>query len=474
MSQSSATARKAAYWFLAVCCGALLALGGFRVYEEFGPSKVSVEAVPFGLSSAGSVARGDSPDLNAGISGLPVQTQAELRRAVELSHGGNYQAAIEIFEAIVMIYPDVLKVQWEELNTLFEKDSLSDREEYRLKQFVELLKARYPGGVAMYIESRQAARASNMSLALQLAQVAAEKAPALYDARLWFARLLLKEGRLAQAAAECRTAISLSAGADPRAYEIMAKLYHDQGLLDSCSAVVEYALTQFPVNMELHLLQGYLAEYRGHFDMADKIYQRILALDPTFTRASEAEATLGEKSPPGTGTAVSLTPRDRAQMAVDILSPLVERYPENLPLREALGLSYLKGREFDRARIQFQEILNRDPEYPDIRLRLQEANVTKPAPVSAVDGLAANLNRALDSIKGTYAPSKEHDFTTMLGHYLVRDDARALPCPLWRDAWGILQEVCHREFQAYPCERLAGNLLRRFVQAYLHGGVRFA
>ena len=325
MSQSSATARKAAYWFLAVCCGALLALGGFRVYEEFGPSKVSVEAVPFGLSSAGSVARGDSPDLNAGISGLPVQTQAELRRAVELSHGGNYQAAIEIFEAIVMIYPDVLKVQWEELNTLFEKDSLSDREEYRLKQFVELLKARYPGGVAMYIESRQAARASNMSLALQLAQVAAEKAPALYDARLWFARLLLKEGRLAQAAAECRTAISLSAGADPRAYEIMAKLYHDQGLLDSCSAVVEYALTQFPVNMELHLLQGYLAEYRGHFDMADKIYQRILALDPTFTRASEAEATLGEKSPPGTGTAVSLTPRDRAQMAVDILSPLVER-----------------------------------------------------------------------------------------------------------------------------------------------------
>ncbi|MBR4348585.1 MAG: tetratricopeptide repeat protein [Fibrobacter sp.] len=420
MSHSSASARKAAYWFLAVCCGALLALGGYKAYEEFGPSKVSVEAVPFGLPSAGSVARGDTPDLNAGVSSLPVQTQAELRRAVELSHGGNYQAAIEIFESIVMIYPDILKVQWEELNTLFEKDSLSEREDYRMKQFAEMLKARYPGGVAVYIESRLAARASNTTLAIQLAQVAAEKAPALYDARLWFAKLLLRDGRLAQAAAESRTAISLSAGADPRAYEIMAKLYHDQGQLDSCSAVVEYALTQFPVNMELHLLQGYLAEYRGHFDAADRIYQRILALDPNFKKASEAEATLGEKSPPGTGTAVNLTPRDRAQMAVDILAPLVERYPENLPLREALGLSYLKGREFDRARAQFQEILNRDPEYPDIRLRLQESNVTKPAPVSAADGLAANLNRALDSIKGTNAPSKEHDFTTMLGHYLVR------------------------------------------------------
>lgn len=420
MSHSSATARKAAYWFLAVCCGALLALGGFRAYEEFGPSKISLEAVPFGLPSAGSISRGDTPDLNAEVSSLPVQTQAELRRAVELSHGGNYQAATEIFEAIVMVYPNILKVQWEELNNLFEKDDLSEREDYRMKQLAETLKARFPGGVSMYIESRLAARASNASLAMQLAQVAAEKAPALYDARLWFAKLLLRDGRLAQAAAECRTAISLSAGADPRAYEIMAKLYHDQGLLDSCSAVVEYALTQFPVNMELHLLQGYLAEYRGHFDAADKIYQRILALDPNFKKATEAEATLGEKSPPGTGSAVNLTPRDRAQMAVDILAPLVERYPDNLPLREALGLSYLKGREFDRARVQFQEILNRDPEYPDIRLRLQEANVTKPAPVSAADGLAANLNRALDSIKGTYAPSKEHDFTTMLGHYLVR------------------------------------------------------
>ena len=71
MSHSSATARKAAYWFLAVCCGALLALGGYKAYEEFGPSKVSVEAVPFGLPSAGSVARGDTPDLNAGVSSLP-------------------------------------------------------------------------------------------------------------------------------------------------------------------------------------------------------------------------------------------------------------------------------------------------------------------------------------------------------------------------------------------------------------------
>ena len=111
MSKSSASARKAAYWFLAVCCGALLALGGFKLYEEFGPSRVSVEAVPFGLPAGTMVVRGDTPDLDMGLSSLPVQTQAELRRAVELSRGGNYPAAIEIFEAIIMIYPDVLRVQ---------------------------------------------------------------------------------------------------------------------------------------------------------------------------------------------------------------------------------------------------------------------------------------------------------------------------------------------------------------------------
>ena len=72
MSRSSASARKAAYWFLAVCCGALLALGGFKAYEEFGPSKISVEAVPFGLPAGTSVVRGDTPDLDAGLPALPV------------------------------------------------------------------------------------------------------------------------------------------------------------------------------------------------------------------------------------------------------------------------------------------------------------------------------------------------------------------------------------------------------------------
>ena len=120
-----------------------------------------------------------------------------------------------------------------------------------------------------------------------------------------------------------------------------------------------------------------------------------------------------------TGT-LRLSPQDRAQTALDILEPMVDKYPENLPLKEALGRAYLKGRQFDLARKQFQDIQKVDPEYPDIQQRIQESNITRPAPINKNDGLTANLNRAVDSLRETMAPSAVHDFSTMLGHYVVR------------------------------------------------------
>ena len=69
-------------------------------------------------------------------------------------------------------------------------------------------------------------------------------------------------------------------------------------------------------------------EYQGRFEVAEKLYHRILAFRPDFVKASVALSTLGEKSPPGTGTGVALSPKDRAQVACDILEPLVEKYPE--------------------------------------------------------------------------------------------------------------------------------------------------
>ena len=421
MTNSSSAARKAAYLFLVLCCGALLTFAGFKVYDYYGPSKIVVGGIPYGLPAGAVVLRGDTPDFSGETSKLPVQTQTELRRAMELYRGGALVSAFDIFDGVVVLYPDLYQAVWGEVNTLFEMKNLSDSQRDRLTLLIGKLQGRFPGsGVSAYLESRTLFLSGNEAAALELAKAAVEKSPALPEARLWLGELLIQSGRGIQAENELKTVVSLSGGGMPKAYELLAELYHRNGLLDSCSALVEYSLAQYPVDAKLLLLQGYLHEYQGRFDAAEKLYQRILAFDPDFAPAREAAATLGEKSPPGPGTGVVLSPQDRVQTACDILEPLVEKYPENLPLREALGRAYMKGRQFDRARTQFQEIQKSDPEYPEIQQRIQETNITRPAPINKNDGLAANLNRALDSLRESVGPSSSHDFTTMLGHYVVR------------------------------------------------------
>lgn len=421
MANSSLAARKAAYLFLVLCCGALLTFAGFKVYDYYGPSKIVVGGIPYGLPAGSIVLRGDAPDFSDEMSKLPVQTQTELRRAMELYRSGALVSAFEIFDGVVVLYPDLYQAVWGEVNTLFEMPNLSDSQRDRLTLLVGKLQGRFPGsGISAYLESRTLFLSGNETAALELAKAAAEKSSALPEARLWLGELLMRNGRGVQAENELKTVVSLSGGGMPKAYELLAELYHQNGQLDSCSALVEYSLAQYPVDAKLLLLQGYLHEYQGRFDAAEKLYQRILAFDPDFAPAREAAATLGEKSPPGPGNGVVLSPQDRVQTACDILEPLVEKYPENLPLREALGRAYMKGRLFDRARMQFQEIQKSDPEYPEIQQRIQETNITRPAPIAKNDGLAANLNRALDSLRESAGPSSSHDFTTMLGHYVVR------------------------------------------------------
>lgn len=425
MSNSNNAARKAAYLFLTLCCGALLAFAGFRAYEVYGPAKVALPAIPFGMPAGSTVLRGDAPNWAAANAKLPVQVQTELRRASELSRSGAYVSAYDIYDGVVVLYPDLLEAIWGEVNVLYDMSSqglaLNDNQRDRLTLLTGKLQGRFPeSGISSYLESRSVFASGNETAALELARVATEKSPTLLQARLWFGELLQRNSRNIQATTEFKTAISLSNGDSPRAYELLAGLYHDAGMLDSCSALVEYALSQFPVNARLLLLQGYLKEYQGNFDAAEKIYQRILAFQPEYVEARTAAATLGEKSPPGPGAGVALSPQDRAQTACDILEPLVEKYPENLPLREALGRAYLKGRQFDQARLQFQEIQKADPEYPEIKQRIQEASVVTPAASAKKDVLADDLNRAIDSLRGKGSPATTHDFSTMLGHYLVR------------------------------------------------------
>ncbi|MBR3074056.1 tetratricopeptide repeat protein [Fibrobacter sp.] len=421
MANSSSASRAAAYLFLIVFFGALAAYGGYKLYNKYGPSKTVVEEVPFGLDAGMSIPNGDAPNFKADVQRLPVQAQAELRRAGELSRSGASKAAYEIYDALVLLYPNVDAAVWGEVNTLFGMDSVTETMRDRAEILMGRLMNRYPNtGISFYLDSRKSLLAGNLTVATELAKMASSRSPSIYEIRLWYAELLHKNSNMREATNECRAAISLSSGDSQRAFELLAKIYHDAGVLDSASIVVDYALTQFPLSSELLLLRGYLAEYNGKFDVAEKTYQRIIAFHPDYEKARRAMATIGEKSAPGKESYAG-SARDRAQVACDILSPLVERYPENLPLREALGIAYLKNHMFDRARREFNYIVKNDPEYPDIKTRLNEVEQARQVVIEEFNnGLTANLTRAVDSLRESMAPEQKHDFSTKLGHYLVR------------------------------------------------------
>ncbi len=422
MSNPSTAPRTAAYLFLIFFFGALLAYGGFKLYSKYGPSKTVVGEIPFGLEAGTSVPNGDAPNFKADVERLPVQAQAEFRRAGELSRSGATKAAYEIYDALVLLYPNVDAAVWGEVNTLFHMDSVTEVMRDRAELLIGRLMARYPNtGISFYLDSRKSLLAGNLTVAVELAKMASSRAPSIYEIRLWYAELLLKNSNMKDAANECRAAISLSSGDSQRAFELLAKVYHDDGILDSAALVVDYALTQFPLSSDLMLLRGYLAEYNGKFDVAEKTYQRILAFRPDFEKARRAMATIGEKTAPGKNGHYAGSSRDRAQVACDILAPLVERYPENLPLREAMGTAYMKAHMFDMARREFNYILKNDPDYPDIKSRLNELEQVRRVAIEEYNnGLTANLNRAVDSLRESMMPERKHDFSTKLGHYLVR------------------------------------------------------
>ncbi len=412
-------AQRAAVYFLVLLCGAFLALFAYFIYGKFGPRKIEILSVPFGIAPGTEISVGDFPDTLSGISALPASTAQELRRAYDLEKNDRLDEAAEIYEAIALQYPGVFLPEWGVARSLLAKDSLSSVWKSLLESTERSLKKRYPeSSVAFWLEASLAEKANSPGTALELARVATEKSPAFFDARLLYAKLLFLSGRLAEGKGEVRVAISLSLGENPKAYALLSRIYHDEGSLDSCERVVDYALSKFPINPELLCMQGILQEYKGRFDEAENTYRRVLAIRPGFSFATESLLSLGQKSPPGRMESGRLSPRDQAKVACDILEPLVSRYPDNLPLREALGIAYLKGREFDRAKSQFLEIQTRDPDYPEIQRRLQEASSVPPVRDVKKNMLADDLHRAIDSMRTL--PSTGHSFESLLGHYLVR------------------------------------------------------
>jgi tetratricopeptide (TPR) repeat protein len=355
---------------------------------------------------------------------MPSAAATELRRANDLRMAGALSAAQDNYETILLKYPNLPAALFGAAYSMLAQDSISAEKIAKAKNRIESLALKMPGSVWVQLLltfSRE--HEGNLNYAFDMAAGLAAKSPAFSEARLRYADLLLKTEQATKAINEAKAAISISAGSDARAYVNLAFALHKIGNLEECSELVNYALPRFPSQTELLLLHGYLSEYARDFDKAQSSYRKILALKPGDANALNALFTLGEKTPPAAGISTvsqgsTVSLKDQAREAAKIILPLIEEYPENLPLREALGKIYLNARLMKEARVQFSEIYSQDFDYPNIKKLMEESSEELPKPMTVIpmptQHLADSLSKAFATLRG----SDKLDYDD-LGRYLV-------------------------------------------------------
>ena len=378
------------------------------LYYSYKPLKVS--AVPFGLPAKTKISVGEK----AKFPSTPAPAEADLRRANDLRMAGAFQAAHDNYETILLKYPNLPAALFGKAYSIIAEDSVSAEKIAQTKSLIENLAQQKPGSVWVQL-LLTFIREHEGSNALDMAAELAAKSPAFSEARLRYADLLFKAGQPAKSAEEAKAAISISAGTDARAYVRLAFALHKMNNLEECSELVNYALPRFPSQTGFLLLRGYLSEYAREFDKAQNDYKRILALKPGDPSALNAMATLGEKTSVGGLSAL----RDQAKESAKILLPLIDEYPENLPLREALGRIYLKARLMKEARQQFSEIYAQDFEYPGIRQLMNETVEEQPKFIPPPP--PQNNKNLADSLAKTFAALRSRESVDYddLGRYFM-------------------------------------------------------
>jgi hypothetical protein len=385
----------------------------------FSSGSIKVSAIPFGLPAKTKISVGEK----AKFPQAPAAAEIDLQRANDLRMAGALAAAQDYYETILLKYPNLPIALFGAAYSIIAQDSISTEKITKTKSLIENLAQQMPGSVwvrLLLTFSRELE--VNLNYALDMAAELAYDSPAFSEARLRYAQLLLKTEQPSKAANEARAAISISAGLDARAYAILAFALHKMGNIEECSELVNYALPRFPSQTGLLLLHGYLNEYFRNFDVALSDYKKILVLKPGDANAINAIATLGEKIPPKAEATISqggMSLKDQAREAAKIILPLIEEYPENLPLREALGKIYLKARLMREAHAQFSEIYAQDFEYPNIKKLLTESSEEQYKPISLPPTL---YGKALtDSLAKTFATLRKNEKLDYdyLGHYLV-------------------------------------------------------
>ena len=390
----------------------IILIAGITIFIFSGMS-ITVSSVPFGLAAGERIRVGEKAEFPS----MPQSAELDAQRANDLRIAGAYGAANDYYEAILIKNPDLPAALFGAAYSILANDTASEESVKKAKNLTENLSKQLGESVWVKLLSTFfLEKESNLNYALDMAAKLVAESPAFAEARLRYADLLLKSGNAEKALNEAKAAISISDGTDARAYVSLAFALHKMNNLEECSELVNYAMQRFPSQTDLLLLHGYLSEYDRDFDTAQRDYKKILALRPNDAKAIEAIATLGEKTP---GGMVSL--KEQVKEAAAIILPLVKEYPENLPLREALGRIYLKARLLREAREQFSEIYAQDFEYPNIRMLLEESSEEQQRKFTQPKISQQNSQGLADSLAKTFVAMRESqnfDYDE-LGRYFV-------------------------------------------------------
>jgi hypothetical protein len=444
---------------MAICIFATLFLA--ILWLIFSSASIKVPAVPFGLKAGTKIKIKEV----AKFPSTPADIEHDLRRADDLRIAGAFDAAYSNYEIILLKHPDLPAALFGAAYSLLAAQSVSKEDLAKAKRHIESLAKQMPNSVwNRLLITFSMEKEASLNYALEMAAELSSQSPAFAEARLRYADLLLATEQPDKAVNEAKAAISLFGGSDARPFVSLALALHKMGNLDKCAELVNYAMPRFSSQTEFLLLHGFLSEYAYDFDTAQNNYKRILLLKPDDVEALKAMSSLGEKIPPTpgasathTGTVISL--KDMTKEVAKIMLPLIHEYPENLPLREALGRVYLKARLMKEAKAQFSEIYAQDFDYPNIRRLMLEASEELAVPVVPQTSIIRNSKNLTDSLVKTFAElrknagSEEYDD---LGRYLIH--------------YGVTFKDFFSKYSITRFERIDENT---FIEKYSIGSFKF-
>jgi Tfp pilus assembly protein PilF len=220
--------------------------------------------------------------------------------------------------------------------------------------------------------------------------------PDLAEVDYWQGVLAQASGEPAEAHAAYQAACSKAQ--DSAAYLcalLEAKLA--MGDAEAALAAATARLQEFPRDARLRMLTAAAAAQQGDLDLAEKVYEQALDLDPSNEDARE-------------GLAQVLCLAGRYERAASVLEGLAGR-DDRKDVRLMLGACHLACGRYDKALRVYEACAAEDPDSVAVRLRLNEARL--------LSGQAARAQEDLQSLVRRHA--REGAAWELLGHAMAME-----------------------------------------------------